>query len=310
MANFNDVVQYRSWDELDAKHRQETRKLEGELRALLKKAKKSEKKEAEAKAVQLEYDLKAKHRDEEALLEEYLEKHGDGENEVGMNDNDNEVIAEKEHEEKEQKRKEDEAAQARIAKAAKKKNKKAAKEAELQRVKDEIAENAGPALRDMELDAINALLIPIKSRVKEIEPDGNCMYRSISEQAMRQDPSLDYIKLRKIAADYMRTHAEDFAPFIEEGIDFTNYCDRVENIQGKVEWGGQIEIRALSSALRREIQIYDSTAPVLVMDNDGDVDKSLDSIRITYHRHFYALGEHYNSVEALPSTSEETATSA
>lgn len=307
MSSFDEVFQYHSWDELEVKQKQEARKLEGEVRAILKKAKKNEKKEVEAKAIQLEYDMKAKHRDEEVLLEEYIEKNGGEDNEGGdkaeTEEENIDAINEKKRQEEEEadnKRKEDEAVLARIAKAAKKKNKKAAKEAELQRVKDEIAENAGPAMRDMELDAINTLLLPDKLRVKEIQPDGNCLYRSVADQAKLKDASYDYVKLRKMASDYMRAHTEDFAPFIEDDVNFTAYCDRVENVEGEVEWGGQMEIRALAGALRREIRIYDANAPVLVMDNDGDVDATLGSIRITYHRHFYSLGEHYNSVSECP----------
>lgn len=312
MSGFGEVATYYSWDELEAKQKQESRKLEGEIRAMLKKAKKSEKKEIEAKVVQLEYDLKAKHRDEEILLEEYLENNGGG-GETGDKDTEEcedniDAIAEKKHLAEQEaatklKEEEDRQAQARIAKAAKKKNKKAAKEAELQRVKEEIAENAGPAMRDLELDALNALLLPEKLCIKEIQPDGNCLYRSIADQLLLDDPDMDFVKLRKVAADYMRAHEQDFAPFTdceEEGADYATYCNRVENSTGEVEWGGQLELRAISSALRREIQIYDSMAPLLVMDNDGDVDSGKSPIKLTFHRHFYTLGEHYNSVRAVP----------
>lgn len=307
MSIFGDVVSYRSWDDLESKQKKESKKLEGEVRAMLKKAKKSEKKDTEAKVVQLEYDLKAKHRDEEILLEEYLENNEEGggedsKDEGEAEDNTGAVEERKvrftveEEEAARRKEEEEQQVQARIAKAAKKKNKKAAKEAELQRVKDQIAENAGPAMRDMELDALNALLAPEKLRVKEIQPDGNCLYRSIADQMLADDSEMDFARLRKVAADYMRTHEADFAPFMDEGVDFATYCGRVESTEGQVEWGGQLEIRAISGALRREIRVYDSMAPVLVMDNEGDIVSDKAAVKLTYHRHFYSLGEHYNSV--------------
>ena len=48
------------------------RELDGKIRALMKTAKKSNKVEIEAKCVQMNFDLKAKHREEEDLLEEQL----------------------------------------------------------------------------------------------------------------------------------------------------------------------------------------------------------------------------------------------
>ena len=53
MSVFGDVVSYRSWDDLESKQKKESKKLEGEVRAMLKKAKKSEKKDTEAKVVNI-----------------------------------------------------------------------------------------------------------------------------------------------------------------------------------------------------------------------------------------------------------------
>jgi hypothetical protein len=39
------------------------------------------------------------------------------------------------------------------------------------------------------------------------------------------------------------------------------YCNKVESAH-MAEWGGQVEIRAISNCLNRKIQIYDAQAPV------------------------------------------------
>ena len=93
----------------------------------------------------------------------------------------------------------------------------------------------------------------------------------------------------------MRSHKEDFEPFInieESAGSFDDYCDRVASPVAAV-WGGQLELRALSAVLRRPIWVYDALQPTVRMgEGDGE------PIRLSFHRHFYSLGEHYNSVIA------------
>jgi OTU domain-containing protein 6 len=76
------------------------------------------------------------------------------------------------------------------------------------------------------------------------------------------------------------------------------------------EWGGHIEIQAISASLRKAIFVYSADAPTIKMgeqflDINGDdttgYGTSLSPLRLTYHKHYYALGEHYNSAVALSS---------
>ncbi len=78
---------------------------------------------------------------------------------------------------------------------------------------------------------------------------------------------------------------------------FEEYCDKVSS-PILAEWGGQVELLALSAALRRRICIYDALQPMIVMDslNIGESDTEVLPLRLSFHRHFYSLGEHYNSV--------------
>lgn len=59
-------------EELLQRHTQEVAELKESSKALLKAAKKSERAAVEARVVQMEFDLKAKHRDEVDQLEEEL----------------------------------------------------------------------------------------------------------------------------------------------------------------------------------------------------------------------------------------------
>ena len=71
--------------------------------------------------------------------------------------------------------------------------------------------------------------------------------------------------MRAIAANYMREHRDDFAPFIEENeagqaVDFEDYCYEVENTAA---WGGQLELGALATALQKHIRVYAVGMPVV-----------------------------------------------
>lgn len=73
----------------------------------------------------------------------------------------------------------------------------------------------------------------------------------------------------------------------------------MENV-ASAEWGGQLEIKALSECLQRPIFVYEANAPVVKMGEEFYNPHSPEQpIRLTYHKHYYALGEHYNSVTQL-----------
>lgn len=58
-------------------------------------------------------------------------------------------------------------------------------------------------------------------------------------------------------------------------------------------WAGQFEIQALAQSLQRPIHIIQVGSPVLILGEEFDQPPLL----ISYHKHAYALGEHYNSLE-------------
>ena len=108
---------------------------------------------------------------------------------------------------------------------------------------------------------------------------------------------MPFQELRVVAANYIRSHAEDFSPFLgllPSDPEFEEYCKRVES-PTLAEWGGQLEIKALCASLGVKVLVYSATSPVVVMgDEDGSTSK--DTLKVSFHRHYYALGEHYNSV--------------
>lgn len=279
-----------SVSELHSRHKKEERELEGRIRALLKKASKKEKAATEAKSIQMKFDLKSKHNEE-------MERHeidSSGIEEVdaegGIETLTQDTV--------------NYSTEAKKTKAARKKERQKSKNFERERTKAEIAANAGPSLREDELAIINGHLISDFLVVKDIISDGNCLYRALADQLEfvgvngegGNQGNLTFNDLRSRAADYLRTHSEEFAPFLgmePTSQEFGRYCTNVER---DAEWGGQIEIRALSACLQRQIYIYDASTPLIVM---GDEYIENSPLKITYHRHYFALGEHYNSVKAI-----------
>lgn len=193
-------------------------------------------------------------------------------------------------------------------KALKKRQAKAAKaserEADLEREKRE----AGPSAREQELAALTSQLAALKRplRVHEVAADGHCLYRAVGHQLRllrpdayewRRPPEEVHEEVRSVCAAALRASEDDYAPFAElkDGEDFGGYCRRVES---SGDWGGELELRALADSLRLQIRVHRAgEAKALELGKKGGGEP----LQVTYHRHYYALGEHYNSTMPLQS---------
>lgn len=109
-------------------------------------------------------------------------------------------------------------------------------------------------------------------------------------------------KIGALCADTLKANEDDFAPFCEYTDDVTNFDQYVNVVRDTAEWGGHLELRALGMALDRPIHIYSVQSgkdPLTIHDDDtarGASDGNKDPILLSYHLHYYALGEHYNQV--------------
>ena len=152
--------------------------------------------------------------------------------------------------------------------------------------------NAGPSPRQLEIQRITELYLADKKlTLKEIPADGKWLYRAIASQC---EDDLDYKAVRKTCAEILTQHNDEFSPFAEIE---TTYEEYVEKVASSSEWGGHLELRALAMGLKRPIVVYSADAPPLIMGEEyKDQDDSVTEIRLSFHRFYYALGEHYNSV--------------
>ncbi|XP_047462020.1 deubiquitinase OTUD6B [Mugil cephalus] len=198
---------------------------------------------------------------------------------------------------------EDEVKHPRVTKAQKRRDKKAAQEKEREsRIAEAEVQNL-QGVRHQESLKLAQKLAQQKLQIKEISSDGHCMYRAIEDQlAQRSKPvlTMSVKELRSRTAEHMRSHADDFLPFLTNPStgdmytrdEFEKYCNDVEHTAA---WGGQLELQALTKVLHLPIEVIQADSPNIKIGEDYDGEP----ITLVYMRHAYGLGEHYNTVERL-----------
>ncbi|KAL6843926.1 hypothetical protein ACP4OV_026497 [Aristida adscensionis] len=291
-------------EEVLSRHRKEKSKLQDKETSLKKAAAKGSKAEQKAKKKQVEEEisrlsaeLEAKHA---AELASFGYKSGSS-SEKGNLDNLVKAIAGVSVSSNTD--------SAKPSKGAKRREKKAKEEAAReQRIQEE--QNNLVSDRMIENEKLEKKLEPLGLTIHEIKPDGHCLYRAVENQLSlcSSGPTrYSYQDLRQMTAKYMREHAADFLPFflaegkVETGPDpmesFESYCKEIESTAA---WGGQLELGALTHCLKKHIVVYSGSFPDVEMGKEYNCGPGVStddtSIRLSYHRHAYGLGEHYNSV--------------
>ncbi|XP_067281854.1 deubiquitinase OTUD6B isoform X1 [Pseudorasbora parva] len=196
--------------------------------------------------------------------------------------------------------------QSRTSKAQKKRDKKAALEKEREvRIAEAEVENLS-GFRHQEGLKLRQKLVERHLQIKEISSDGHCMYRAVEDQLKERGPTLCLKELRAQTAQYMRSHADDFLPFLTDpnsgdmytADEFEKYCNDVADTAA---WGGQLELKALSLVLQLPIEVIQAESPSIIIGEEYNKPP----ITLIYMRHAYGLGEHYNSVEPLKDLANE-----
>ncbi len=125
----------------------------------------------------------------------------------------------------------------------------------------------------------------------------------------------NYANVRAIAADFIRSHPEDFLPFLpsvggedtveahESGFmnpeQFESYC---KSVRETAAWGGEPEIVALSRAFNIPIHVVQGGKPPIVVHSPsgGITNPTSPVVWLSYHRRLCGLGE------VRPSKSQST----
>ncbi|XP_003704017.1 deubiquitinase OTUD6B [Megachile rotundata] len=279
-------------EELAQKHKKERKELQGQIQTLKKsicKGDKKKKKEVTEEISRLEEALDKK-QDEELTAWRVTHLNIDNvENEDTENYNNDDMKNNMQCEQSTQ----------RISKAQKRRDKKANAEKERnQRIIEEEALNVF-GKRNIEIQTIKKILYERGLMIYEIPSDGHCLYNAIAHQLkVIGETPLNFQELRTKTGLYLRENMNEFLPFISnpESDDFLSpeqyekYCDDVTDTNA---WGGAIELQVLSHVLKCPIEVIQASGAPYIIGESYSNDKKM---ILTYHRHMYELGAHYNSV--------------
>lgn len=113
-----------------------------------------------------------------------------------------------------------------------------------------------------------------------------------------------YHTTRRRAADYIEAHPDDFLPFLlsmdgdaigcaDAGLmslqELQKYCATIRDTGA---WGGEPEIMAMARAFNVPIHVIQwGTPSVVVHSPDSGTSSALNTVRVSYHRRMYGLGE-------------------
>ena len=301
-------------EDLQARHKKDMKTFEADKRTAIKKIKgtagKSKKGKEIVAAAEAEWDEKykallQKHEEEVATVSENTTTSSSNNNSSSsssspspiLGNEGNDRVTGTTEEMKEEPMDADELARQKAL--AKKLRKKQAKlEKELAR-EEEIARQMAnaPNPRQIEIDAIMELYLNQEQmEIEEVKADGNCLYRAIARQMeILGLGDYDYEKVRVLCSEEMMKNRDEYEPFADlHEMDVSSFEEYVKKVRSSNEWGGHLELRALAHGLKKVIKVYSTEGPLEIKSEGVNEDDGI--LTLSFHRNYYALGEHYNSV--------------
>ncbi|CCU77898.1 OTU domain-containing protein [Blumeria hordei DH14] len=183
--------------------------------------------------------------------------------------------------------------------------------AELQVSVDDAQKEASNQLdkRALERKAISDQMHSKGLSEKVIRPDGHCLFSAVADQLVQIGVSLGegadglkeyqlYTVVRKAAAKYIESHPDEFIGWLDEPL-----IHYVEKIRDTAEWGGHLELLALSRFYNVVITIIQDGASHNIEPSFTE-NRHPANIWLAYYRHGYGLGEHYNSLRQITLNTE------
>lgn len=90
--------------------------------------------------------------------------------------------------------------------------------------------------------------------ILEMEADGNCLFRALSDQLFH-DHGSRHAEIRSAVCDFIRKHEKEFSVFLvldeeEEDEDAKDFKTYVINMMQDGEWGGNLELVAAARLFR------------------------------------------------------------
>ena len=161
------------------------------------------------------------------------------------------------------------------------------------------AENL-PDLREQEMTAMKQHMESRGLSETLIRPDGHCLFSACAysmspDQLSNSEPNrAPYQSVRNAAGDFMASHPDDFAGFMEEPLE-----SYVRKIRETAEWGGQLELQAIARSYHIDINVLQADGRVETISAGPDKAGETSTIWLAYYRHSFGLGEHYNALKKL-----------
>uniref|UniRef100_A0A2M4BV66 Putative otu ovarian tumor-like cysteine protease n=1 Tax=Anopheles marajoara TaxID=58244 RepID=A0A2M4BV66_9DIPT len=295
----SDTVPESEREEMLAQHRKEKKDLQSKIQSMKKmKVDKKKKKEIQDQIASMEAEMEERHAEElKRLTISSAESPEDNGAAVEVDDTGSEPQAGQPQEEQ------------RLSKAQRRREKKEQEDRErAARIKEEEAVLHKSSPRVIENNRINEILRKREMTSFAVPADGDCLYNAINHQLeLHGIGAYSVADLRNLAADYIEENKDSLICYMShpdtgdilDSAGFDKYCHQVRSTKA---WGGEIEIKALSSSLKCPIEIVQATGPSTIHGQNEDNAKKL---ILTYHRHMYRLGEHYNSTKPVPPPTEE-----
>jgi len=135
-----------------------------------------------------------------------------------------------------------------------------------------------------QLHALGSLVI------REVRGDGNCMFRAVADQVTGSEGA--HAAMRTACCDFMLAHPDDFAPFLLEEEGHGSLDAYVAAMRRNAEWGGNLELQALSRSLGVNVAVHQVDQPRWELTNFHAAGAR--TISLAYHD-----GDHYNSVRGM-----------
>jgi len=272
-------------DEILQRHRNEKKHMQYKIQSMKKsvaKGDRKKKKEVAEQTAEIEAKLKQKHLDE---LNKFSEEEKEFSliqdvQEIKIND----VIP-------------------KVSRAEKRRSKKITQMKERQSlIEEHDIKNIGGA-RHIETKTLVEKLKNLGLVIYDIPSDGNCLYSALVHQLKEVcGKILTVPEIRLQTSEFLKHNKNEFIPYLSHpdtgemltDQQFDEYCYQVAN---SVQWGGEIELRALSHVFKIPIKVVQAEGSDITIGIEyTNCNKTL---ILVFHRHMYGLGEHYNSVSTI-----------
>lgn len=132
-------------------------------------------------------------------------------------------------------------------------------------------------------------------QLRDIPADGNCLFRALGDQL--EGHGRNHYSHRLKVVDYMSKNKKDFAPFVEDNIQFEHY---LYSLKKPGTYAGNDAIAAFARLHQVHIVIHQLNSPFLLI--QGTKDPTTPQLHIAYHN-----GDHYSSLRWLHDNTESPA---